>query len=428
MVDGWPRQVFDGGVFRARYPGAPLIISDPAVAAEVLVERSAEFPHGEVFDRIFAPIWGKGILVSEGSDWRWQRRAAAPAFRPAQMASLAPVMGRAADKTLARWSTGAPINLHDDIRKLTLRVIFDAVLSGGEDFPDKEEASRQIDAFTSNVGRISVADIVPMPERWRPSSAARGGESAAYIRDRVTAMIARRRREARPRGDLIDLLISATDQETGQAMDDTLLRDNLVGFIAAGHETSTYALSWALWLVASHGATRDRLLAEIKAVAGDDPIGGEDVERLIFTRQVIEETMRLYPAAVAIVRAAAGDTQVAGHRLRRGAPVMVAVYALHRLADVWDQPDAFDPARFGPERRAGRPEGAYLPFGAGPRVCMGAAFAMTELIVALATLVRGSVLIPNPSRPVRPGVRLGGVVSTTGLWVTPNDHAIKGRP
>lgn len=419
-VDAWPPTVYDGGVHRLRWPGAPLIVSDAAIATEVLAGRGGDFPHGALFDRILAPIWGKGMFVSEGAEWRWQRHAAAPAFRPAQMAALAPLMRGAAEQALTRWRAGVAVDLHDEMRKLTLSVLFDAVLSGGEDFSDREEASRQINAFTNSVGQFSVTDVLPLPARWRPSIAARGGEPAAFIRARVEAMIVRRRRDVAPRGDLVDLLMSASDPETGRRMDDTLLRDNLVGFIAAGHETTAYALSWALWLVASHPPTRERLLAEIAAVAGAAPIAAEHLGRLSFTRQVIQETMRLYPAAVAIARAAAHDTSLGGHRLKRGMPIMVAVYALHRQASLWEDPDAFDPDRFSSECHAQRPPGAYLPFGAGPRVCMGAAFAMTELTVVLATLVRGATLLPDAARPVRVGVRLGGVVSTSGLWVTPH--------
>jgi cytochrome P450 len=419
-IEGWPREVFEGGVHRSRFPGAPLVIADPALAAEILVERSDEFPHGELLNRVFAPIWGKGIFVAEGADWRWQRRAAAPAFRPAQMDSLVPVARRAAEEVLGRLSPGRAVDLQDETRRLTLKVLFDAVLSGGEDFPDKQEASREIDAFIARVGRIGATDILPILARWRPARVRRSGKSAVYIRERVDAMIARRRREDRPRGDLLDLLISAQDAETGRRMDDGLLRDNLLGFIAAGHETTAFALAWGLWLVASHPPTRRRLLAEIAGAAGDGPIEGRHLEQLKFTRQVVQETMRLFPAAVSIVRAATRDTRIGSYPVRRGGNLLIAVYALHRLEACWENPRAFDPDRFDPDRQGARPPGAYLPFGSGPRSCMGAAFAMTELVTALATLVRGLSFTPDPARPPVLGVRLGGMVARHGLWVIPD--------
>lgn len=417
VLDGWPAAVFEGGIHQLRLPGAPVIVSDPELAAEILLEKKEDFPRGERLNRLFRPVWGRGIFVADGAEWRWQRRAGAPAFRPAYMAALVPVMSGAAERTLEAWRTGRTVDLQDEMRRLTLNVLFDAALSSGEDFPDKAEASRQIDAFVSSVGKFQLTDLMPMPESWRPSVEARGGCPAAYMRAYVGRMVARRRAENASKGDLVDLLLAAVDPETGARMDDALVRDNLIGFIAAGHETSAYALSWALWLVASHPKTERRLLSEIEAVAGDAPIAAEHLDRLVFTRQVVEEAMRLYPAAVGIAREAARDTSIGGRPVRRGTMVMVATYALHRRADFWKNPDAFDPDRFAPGGPPRRPF-TYLPFGAGPRVCMGAAFAMTELVTALATLVRGARLTPDPARPVSIGVRLGALVAKGGMWMT----------
>jgi cytochrome P450 len=417
-VLAWPEQVFDGGLVRSPYPGGPVIVSDPALAAEVLVEKARDFPRGERINRLFRPVWGRGVFVAEGEAWLWQRRAGAPAFRPAQMAGLVPIMRAAAEEVLEGWRGGRRLDLQAQMRRLTLKVLFDAALSGGEDFPDRREASRQLEAFISGVGRFMPTDFLPMPDRWRPPTGGRGGRPAAYVRAHVDAMVARRRREGGPRGDLVDLMMSAVDPQTGETMDDGLVRDNLVGFIAAGHETTSFALAWALWLITSHPATQARLLAEIEAVAGDEPIGGPHLEQLAFTRQVIQETMRLYPGAVALVRTAARDTSIGGRKVRRGEMVLIAVYALHRRADLWERPEAFDPDRFAPGRQAGRPAFAYQPFGAGPRACMGAAFAMTEITTVLATLVRGARLTPEPGRPVQVATRMGAAVARDGLWVS----------
>lgn len=416
-VLGWPPEVYEGGCYRSPFPGAPLIIGDPKLAAEVLIQRSDEFDHGPLLKRIFAPIWGRGIFTAEGPEWRWQRRAAAPAFRPARMAALAPVIRNAAEAMLRRLQEGQAIDLQEETRRLTLQVLFDAALSGGEDFPDRDEASRQIEGFIGSVGRIVRSDVFPMPERWRPSVERRGGAPAAYVRERVGAMVARRRAQA-PRGDLVDLLMAASDPETGKQMDDELLRDNLMGFIAAGHETTAYALAWSLWVVASDPSTRERMLREIAEVTGGEPIGEEHVDRLRFTTQVVREVTRLFPT-VGVARAAPHPTRVGGWRVARGAPVLIAIYALHRLTSRWEDPCSFNPDRFA----GGAPTSGdgifYLPFGAGPRVCMGAAFAMTELVVALATLVRGAELVPTPPQP-HLGVRLGTVMSTSGLWAVPS--------
>jgi cytochrome P450 len=196
------------------------------------------------------------------------------------------------------------------------------------------------------------------------------------------------------------------------------VRDNLMGFIAAGHETTAYALAWAVWTIASHPPTRRRLLAEVEEVTGGGPIGEEHVARLPFTLQVVREVMRLFPS-VGVARAAARDTRIAGYRLRRGTPLLIATYALHRLPSRWERPHEFDPGRFAHGLPPAGDGLVYLPFGAGPRVCMGAAFATTELVVALATLVRGAELAVAPSPPVTIDARLGTTMSRTGLWVVP---------
>lgn len=419
---GWSKDVYEGGVFQAPVAGSPLIVGDAEMAATVLIEHADAFPHGEQFDRLFRPVWGKGIFISEGAEWKWQRRAAMPAFRADRMKAFAPIMVAAADRAVAEWSVAAgPIELHHEAKRITLRVLLDAALSGGADFPSVEEATFHIDRFISRIGRFTLFDFLPMPNALRPSTAMRGGPSTKWFRDHVGVMVARRRKENAPRGDLVDFLFEAVDPETGQRMDDELVRDNLMGFIAAGHETSSYALSWALWLVASHAPTRQRILQEVAEVAGDAPLGAEHLDGLVFTKQVLQETMRLYPGATAVVRTAGRDIELKGRKIARGTMVVLATHAFHRRPDYWPDPHVFDPDRFAPDQQAaGRPRLAYMPFSAGPRVCMGAAFAMTELTLVLATLVRAIRLEADPERPVQLAVRLGGFVSKGGMWMKPS--------
>lgn len=417
---GWSKAVYDGGCYQAKLPGAVLIIGDVEMAAEILFDRAEDFPHGELADRLFRPVWGRGIFVSEGAEWKWQRRAAMPAFRADRMKGFAPTMAAAADRTIAEWrATNAPVNLHDEMRQLTLRVLIDAALSGGEGFPGIDEISTHIASIMSNLGRIGLGDVLPIPYSMRPSTEKRAGASTVWIRLEVAAMVARRRNQP-PRRDLVDLLMESVDPETGQRMDDDLVRDNLVGFIAAGHETSSYALSWALWLVSQHEPTRTRMLEEIATVAGDAPLGAEHLDGLVFTRRVLQETMRLFPGATALFRTAAKDVEIKGRRIKRGTGCVIASHAFHRNPAFWPDPHAFDPDRFAPDRATGpRPRLAWMAFGGGPRVCMGAAFAMTELVIVLASLVRAMHLESDPGRPVRVATRLNAFVSEGGMWMKP---------
>ncbi|HEX8569750.1 MAG TPA: cytochrome P450, partial [Caulobacteraceae bacterium] len=206
-------------------------------------------------------------------------------------------------------------------------------------------------------------------------------------------------------GDLLGALIGARDPETGQGLSEAELVDNTLTFIAAGHETTTGALTWALYLIANDPPTQARLLEEARAAYGDGPAGAEGLERLVFHDQVLQEAMRLFPPAAIISRRAARDIEVGPVRMRKGDDVNCMIYVMHRSSLLWERPAAFDPERFTPERRKARHRFAHMPFGGGPRVCIGARFAMNEAVVMLATLVRRLAFEPRPGAPPLPRVR-----------------------
>lgn len=397
-IEAWPRALFEGTSWRPPFPGAPVFLTDPASVRAVMVDQAEDFPHGHLWRRVMHPAWGDGFVAVDGADWRWQRRAAAPAFRATQMAALAPRMRAAAEAALARWRNAAqPINIAAETGRIAFDVILDTVLSGGEDF-DRAETEARVGAFLNQL-ELKRLSYLFLPDRAHRGKRNEPVPEAALLRADVDRMIARRR-AAPPRGDLVDLLLGATDPDTGRPMDDALLRDNLLGFILAGHETSAVTLGWALWLAASDVSSMQRLRAEVEAVTGGAPIGPEHLDRLVFTRQLIQETLRLYPPGYQLTRVCTRDTAIDGRRIRAGTRILIPVYALHRHRSHWHDPDAFDPDRFAP----GMPvpdRHLYLPFGAGPRICLGAAFAMTELTVVLATLVRAANFTPlSTPRPV----------------------------
>jgi len=185
-------------------------------------------------------------------------------------------------------------------------------------------------------------------------------------------------------------------------MTDAELRDNIIGFIAAGHETTAVALTWTLYLIASHKPTAARIREEIRRVAGEAPIGSEQIERLQFTRQVVQEAMRLYAPGPQLARTCTRDIEICGRPVTAGTLVLIPIFALHRHRLHWSDPDAFDPDRFAPALGAERRRYVYMPFGAGPRICIGSHFAMTEAVAILATLVRAVDVEPGRADAVEP--------------------------
>jgi cytochrome P450 len=424
-IEAWPRAVYEEPHFQ-RGDGPRLIyVTDPAILKDIFLDKVEAFPKDWMFERVTKPALGEGLLTAQGDHWRWQRRAAAPGFRPDYVAAMTPVMSAAAEATLARWrdmGEGARLDIATEMTGITFQVILDTMLSGGEGI-DVGVFQAKITDYLETLGKVSVADLFQWPMWARVAMAPRGYRAMTLLKAMVDRMVARRRREPE-RGDLVDLLMQARDPETGRQMDDALLRDNLLTFIGAGHETTALALTWSLYLLGCHPPTAARVRAEIAAVAGDATITHAHVEQLSFTRQVIHEAMRLYPSLPLMTRMCGEDVHVGGEAgglsIRKGTFIFIPVYAIHRHRRLWRDPDVFDPDRFGPEESAGRHRFAYIPFGAGPRVCIGQTFAMIEAVAILATLVRGASLEPDPGHRIRPLVRVsmrpqGGMPMTLRL-------------
>lgn len=406
-IEAWPRAVYEEPYFR-RGDGRQtfLYVTDPAMLKAVLLDQAESFPKDYMFRRVVGPAFGEGLLTSEGPEWRWQRRAAAPGFRHDLILQMTPAMTAAAERALGRWRDRPPQvrDVAAEMTRITFDVILTTMLSGGEGV-DVDQAARRIEDYLETLGGVTVADVLGLPTWMRQAMAPRGRLALVWLRRMVERMISRRRREPQ-RGDLVDLLMQARDPETGRAMDDALLRDNLLTFIGAGHETTALALTWSLYLLASDPPSARRLREEVSEVAGEATIGAAHVPQLVFTRQVVEEAMRLFPPLPIMTRMAAEDVEIPGLKVGKGTFVFIPIYAIHRHRRLWEDPEAFDPARFAPDAAKARPRFAYLPFGGGPRICIGAAFAMTEAVAILATLMRGADFAPLPDRTVRPRVRI----------------------
>jgi cytochrome P450 len=303
------------------------------------------------------------------------------------MAAFAPTFARIADAAFSRWATsGGPIDVAAEMSRVTLEIMMETMLSGGEGFEGGDPLA-QVEGLEAGLIRLRFSYFVTSDAFHAGREEPLTGAGLALAAN-ILAMVRRRRAEPE-RGDLVDLLIKA-------GFDDELLADNLRGFMVAGHGTTALTLTWALYLLAAHPPTAARVRAEVEEVCGAAAVAPDQVQRLVFTRQVISEALRLYPPAFTVTRVARKAVELAGRRIKAGTRINIPVYAIHRHRKLWSDPDAFDPDRFA----AGAPAPdrySYLPFGAGPRICLGATFAMVEATTVLATLVRAAdfALVPG---------------------------------
>ncbi len=361
------------------------MVMDPTALRRILLEKVEEYPKSVVTKNLLRPAIGESLFVAEGAHWRWQRRAAAPAFSARNIGALAPVMTAAAEASADRIATAGPraVNVYDEMVRATFEVISDVTLSGERHF-DSAAMHRAIDNYIDVAGRVSLFDIAGMPG-WVPRPGRVFSGNALKKMKSVADEAIGQRRQAKQPPDLLDLLIAGTDPETQRQMRGPEIRDNLLTFIVAGHETTALTLSWALYLLSFAPEQQERAAEEARSQLGDRAATADDVASMPFIRAVVDEALRLYPPAGIISRTAHQADTLCGREVRPGDTVMVPIYALHRNRLLWDNPDAFDPDRF----MGGAPVDryAYLPFGDGPRICIGAGFALQEAVIILATLL-----------------------------------------
>ena len=365
-------------------------VTSPTLIKAVLLDERDKFQKITQI-RLLRPLLGRGILTSEGAEWKWQRQASAPMFRPQDLAGFVPTFVRVTQDLLAKWRAaprGSTQRIDVDMKRATFEVI-SATLLPSADAPAFE---RSTDVFQRSGGWNQLFAAMNVPA-WMPRPGFIAGMRAiSALRTAVASMIAERRRPhesgAAEHNDLLQRLIAARDPESGQSMNDEQLVDNVLTFYLAGHETTAKALTWTLYLLARSPQWAAALQDEIARVTGGAPIAAEHIERLVLVSQVLKESMRLYPPVPIMSRQAVADARIDGHDVKAGASVLMPIYAIHRHARRWADADAFDPERFSPEREAEIPRYQYMPFGAGPRICIGMAFAMLEATAMLATMLR----------------------------------------
>lgn len=392
------------------------MVMDPEALRKILLEDLAQYPKSAVTKNLLRPAIGDSLFIAEGAHWRWQRRAVAPAFSPRNVMNLAPYMTAAAEDACARLAaeTTQPIDMLEQMTRTTFDVISDVTFSGAGDF-DSDAVHRAIDAYIATAGRISLFDILGFPG-WIPRPgrlfAGRALKEMKSIADQSIA--ARRKTGPRPLPDLLDLLLEGVDPESKRQMNTDELRDNLLTFIVAGHETTALSLSWALYLLAFDQEVQNRAREEVKSVLGNRAATGEDSANLPYIRSIIDETLRLYPPAAMLSRTALQPDQLCGREVKPGDTVILPIYALHRNHLLWDNPDQFSPDRFA--NRSTIERYSYLPFGDGPRICIGASFALQEAIIVLATLLARFKFEPTLDHAPKP-VMILTLRPEGGVWL-----------
>jgi cytochrome P450 len=370
--------------------------------------------HADIFEkspfqrRLVRPATGDGLLSAVGEHWKFQRRAASPAFRIDALRAMVPVFSASAEATAERMKAAGetPVDVMGEMQHATLDVIVETILGGADPNFGYDKVAQTVTDYIESMGHPDMLDMFGAPA-WLPRPWARKGRRAAKgLKASAVSAIERRRKSGGKQGDLLGLLLAARDPETGRGLSDVELRDNVVTFIGAGHETTALALTFSLYLIANAPEVQDRLVREVLDVSGDRPIDADMVDAMPFHEQVIKEAMRLYPPVAIIDRMAREDVDLGDVKVKKGDLAFALVYIMHRHKLLWEHPERFDPDRFSEERSRGMPRFQYMPFGAGPRICIGMKFAYMEAVAILATLVRALRFRSNPAHRVEPNIRI----------------------
>ncbi|WP_174243169.1 cytochrome P450 [Beijerinckia sp. L45] len=410
-IETWTEAHFERPILSGRgLLGIGAVVSEPRAIRRVLLDNAANYRKDALQKRVLAPGLSNGLLTAEDDAWRMQRRALAPLFTPRIVTGFAGAMARNAEALASRWShlrPGRVIDVQQHMARVTLDILGETIFSDGLE-RDPDEFMAAMSHFFATIGTLDLFDLLDFPD-WVPRLAQlRSRSSISFFEAAVDAIIDRRKaliaRDEPAPDDLLTLLLRAQDPQTGTGLSDTEVKANIVTFIAAGHETTANALTWALFLLSLSPEWSARLCVEAEQEL-DGPVTGL-AERLVETRAVIEEAMRLYPPVASLSREAIGPDDLCGRRIRKGALVVISPYVLHRHALLWNRPNHFDPSRFLPGARETIDRYAYLPFGAGPRICIGAAFSIQEAVIVLATLMRRFDVRPVPGHIVEPIQRI----------------------
>lgn len=390
-----------GDIVKLRYLHVPIcLLMHPRDIEYVLVTNPGNFTKSADY-RALARALGKGLLTNEGKSWQRQRALIQPAFRRDNILSYAPVMTRATSRLLASWADGQSRNLHEDMMAMTLEIVAQC-LFGTEVLGVADRVGKAMEVVTERF-MVDAGQALLLPFDLPGFLAPARNRVINDLNKIINGIIRERRHSKQPRADLLGTLLDVRDAD-GQPMSDAQLRDEVMTLFLAGHETTAIALSWTCYLLAKNPATEAKLIKELQTVLGDREPTVEDIPRLRYAEMILKESMRLYPAVWGIGRRAIADCEIGGYRIPAGTNIFIFQFLTHRDPRFFPNPEEFDPERWceDPIRSGKIPRFAYFPFGGGPRVCVGAAFAMLEATFLLAMIQQKFHLDLVPGHPVEP--------------------------
>ncbi len=372
------------------------LVAHPDYVKHVLQDRYRNYGKGRLAGKMRFAL-GDGLLTSEGEAWQRQRRLLQPAFQRAHIATLDGPIAAALDGLIASWSDvaerGRPIDVAREMSRLTLDIFLRAMF--GASASDKAAAIYRAVTFLHQHANRKMWALIDLPE-WVPTPHNRRVKRAlAELDGTVYDIIETQRRGEGAPDNLLSRMIAALSDGS-----DRLLRDEAVTMLVAGHETTACALTWIWYLLSKHPEAERRLLLEIASVLGGRPPTSDDLPRLVYTKMVVQECLRLLPAVWWFARTSLVDDKIGGYRIPKGAVILLSQYVTNRHPEFWDNPEGFDPERFAPGRSGERPHFAFFPFGGGPRICIGNHFAMMELMMAVPTILQHFRLSLVPGHPI----------------------------
>jgi cytochrome P450 len=389
----------------AKYDGYQ--VTEPDLLQQIMTTDSRIWHKSIVYKGILADYLGDGLLISDGDFWRRQRKLMQPTFHTKRIQAYAEAMVDYTQRMLADWQVGQVRDIDAEMMRLTLfivgKTLFDVELKNDSDKIAVALGNMLHDIMDEARSLVNLPDWIPTPLRMRKQ------RTIQMLQDVIMPIIEERRTSTEDRGDLLSMLLLARDYD-GNGMTDAQIRDEALTIVLAGHETTANALTWALYLLAQNPGVEAKLQQEVDRVLAGSIPALDDLKQLPYTEMVLKEAMRLYPPAWSVSRQTQEATELAGYPIRRKSMVIISIYAAHRDKRFFPNPEKFDPERFTPENEAQLHKYAYLPFGGGPRVCIGNAFAMMEARLILASIVQryrlslldGHNVEPDPQLTLRP--------------------------